>query len=148
MIEERDVEDVASFAELVRLVDVGHARGGCPARVVVEEDDCGGIRQQRFLDDSAVVDRGRLDGPDGDHLLGQRKVGRVEKEDPGLLVVEGPEVFPEESGCLGRSFDRGVGCVVCLLTTVAGMKKTLCGSLQTLTTSIRLEHRTMDYIIL
>lgn len=30
VIEERDVEDVAGLAELVRLVDVGYARGGSP----------------------------------------------------------------------------------------------------------------------
>ena len=121
MIEERDIEDVASLAELVRLVDVSNARDGCSARVVVEEDDSCGVRQQRFLDDPPVVDLGRLDGTDGNHLLGQREIGRVEKEDPGLLVIEGSEVFPEESGCLGRSFDRGVGCVVCLLLHFAAV---------------------------
>ena len=36
MIKERDIEDVASLAELVRLVDVSHARDGSSARVVVE----------------------------------------------------------------------------------------------------------------
>ena len=115
MIEERDIEDVAGLAKLVRLVDVSNARSRCSTRMVVEEDDRCGVRQQRFLDDPPVVDLGRLDGTDGNHLLGQRKIGRVEKEDPGLLAIEGSEVFPEESGCLGRSFDRGVGCVVCLL---------------------------------
>jgi len=39
VIEERDVEDVAGLPELVRLVDVSHARDGSPTRVVVEEDD-------------------------------------------------------------------------------------------------------------
>ena len=56
MIEEGDIEDVASLAELVRLVDVSHARDGSYARVVVEEDDSCGVRQQRFLDDPPVVD--------------------------------------------------------------------------------------------
>ena len=28
------------------------------------------------------------DGADGDHFLGQRKVGSVKEEDPGLLVVK------------------------------------------------------------
>ena len=36
MIEERDIEDIASFLELVRLVHVRGTRGGIPARVVVE----------------------------------------------------------------------------------------------------------------
>ena len=121
VIEERDVEDVAGLAELVRLVDVGHARGGSSARVVVEEDDSCGVSHQRFLDDAPVVDLGRLDGADGNHLLGQREIGRVEKEDPGLLVIEGSEVFSEESGCLSRSVDRGAQCVVCLLLHVAAV---------------------------
>ena len=119
MIEERDVEDVASFAELVRLVDVGDTRSGVPARMVVEEDDRGSVGHQRFLDDAPVVDLSRLDGADSNHLLCQREVGSVQEEDPGLLVVEGPEVFAQESCCLGRCFDRGVGCVVCLLLHVA-----------------------------
>ena len=121
VIEERDIEYVAGLAELVRLVDVGHARGGSSARVVVEEDDRCGVAHQRFLDDAPVVDLGRLDGSDGNHLLGQGQVGSIEEEDPGLLVIEDPEVFPEESGCLGRSFDRGVGCVVCLLLHVVAV---------------------------
>ena len=87
----------------------------------MEEDDSCGVRQQRFLDDPPVVDLGRLDGTDGNHLLGQREIGRVEKEDPGLLVIEGSEVFSEESGCLGRSFDRGAQCVVCLLLHFAAV---------------------------
>lgn len=36
VIEKRDIEDVASFLELVRLIHVGSTRGGIPARVVVE----------------------------------------------------------------------------------------------------------------
>ena len=32
-----------------------------------------------------------------------------------LLVIEVPEVFAQVTCCLGRCFDRGVGCVVCLL---------------------------------
>ena len=115
VIEKRDIEDVASFLELVRLVHVRGTRGGIPARVVVEEDDRGSVAHQRFLDDAPVVDLGRLDGSDGYHLLGQRKVGSVQEEDPGLLVVEVPEVFAQVSCGLGRRFDRGVGCVVGLL---------------------------------
>ena len=115
VIEERDIEDVASFAELVRLVDVGDTRSGVPARVVVEEDDRGSVGHQRFLDDASVVDLRRLDGSNGNHLLCQREVGSVQEEDPGLLVVERLEFFTQESCCLGRCFDRGVGCVVCLL---------------------------------
>ncbi len=90
VIEERDIEDVAGLAKLVRLVDVSNARSGSAARVVVEEDDRCGVRQQRFLDDPPVVDLGRLDGTDGNHLLSQWEIGRVEKEDPGLLVIEVP----------------------------------------------------------
>ncbi len=115
VIEERDIEDVASLAKLVRLVDVSNARSGSSARVIVEEDDRCGVRQQRFLDDAPVVDLGRLDGSDGYHLLGEREVGSIEEEDPGLLVIEVPEVFAQVTCCLGRCFDRGVGCVVCLL---------------------------------
>ena len=59
-------------------------------RAFVEENDRCGVSQQRFLDDSPVVNPGRLDGTDGNHLLGQREIGRVEKEDPGLLVIEVP----------------------------------------------------------
>ena len=72
VIEKRDIEDVASFLELVRLVHVRGTRGGIPARVVVEEDDRCSVAQERFLDDAPVVDLGRLDGADGNHLLGQR----------------------------------------------------------------------------
>ena len=115
VIEKRDVEDVASFLELVGLVHVRGTRGGIPARMVVEEDDCGSVAQQRFLDDASVVDLRRLDGSNGNHLLCQREVGSVQEEDPGLLVVERLEFFTQESCCLGRCFDRGVGCVVCLL---------------------------------
>ena len=115
VIEERDIEDVASLAKLVRLVDVSNARSGSSARVVVEEDDRCSVAQERFLDDAPVVDLGRLDGSDGYHLLGEREVGSIEEEDPGLLVIEVPEVFAQVTCCLGRCFDRGVGCVVCLL---------------------------------
>ena len=83
--------------------------------VVVEEDDRCSVAHQRFLDDAPVVDLGRLDGSDGYHLLGEREVGSIEEEDPGLLVIEVPEVFAQVTCCLGRCFDRGVGCVVCLL---------------------------------
>ena len=88
VIEKRDVEDVASFLELVRLVDVGDTRSGIAARVVVEEDDRSSVGHQRFFDDAPVIDLCRLDGADGDHLLCQRKVGSVQEEDPGLLVVK------------------------------------------------------------
>ena len=115
VIEKRDIEDVASFLELVRLIHVGSTRGGIPARVVVEEDNRGSVAKERFLDDASVVDLGRLDGADCNHLLGQREVGSIEEEDPGLLVIEVPEVFAQVTCCLGRCFDRGVGCVVCLL---------------------------------
>ena len=114
MIEERDIEDVASLAELVRLVYVSHARDGSSARVVVEEDDRRGVAHQRFLDDAPVIDLGRLNGSDGNHLLGQGQVGSIEEEDPGLLVIEIPEVFAQVSCGLGRCLDRGVGCVVTL----------------------------------
>ena len=115
VIEKLDIEDVAGSLEPLRLVDVGGTRNSRPARVVVEEDDRGGVRHERLFDDPAVVDRGRLERPDGDHLLGQRELGRIEEEEPGLLVIEGPEVFPEEPSCLGRCGDGSVGCVVCLL---------------------------------
>ena len=72
VIEKRDIEDVASLLELVGLVHVRGTRGGIPARVVVEEDDRGCVAEERFLDDAPVVDLGRLDGADGNHLLGQR----------------------------------------------------------------------------
>ena len=121
VIEERDVEDVAGLAELVRLVDVGHARGGSSARVVVEEDDRCGVAHHRFLDDAPVVDLGRLDGSDCNHLLGQRKIGRVEKEDSRLLVVEVPEVFSQVTCRLGRCFDRGEVIVVRLLIHLAAV---------------------------
>lgn len=65
VIKERDIEDVACLAELVCLVDVSHARYGSSARVVAEEDDRCGVRQQRFFVDPLVVDLGRLDGTDG-----------------------------------------------------------------------------------
>ncbi len=71
VIEERDVEDVSSLAKFVRLVDVSYARGGSSARVIVEEDDRRVVAHQRFLDDAPVIDLGRLDGSDGNHLLGQ-----------------------------------------------------------------------------
>lgn len=115
VIEKRDIEDVASFLELVGLVHVRGTRGGISARMVVEEDDRGSVAHQRFLDDASVVDLSRLDGSDCYHLLGQREVGSIEEEDPGLLVIEVPEVFAQVTCCLGRCFDRGVGCVVCLL---------------------------------
>ena len=115
VVEKRDIEDVASLLELVRLVHVRGTRGGIPARVVVEEDDRGCVAEERFLDDAPVVDLRRLDGSDGNHLLGQRKVGSIQEEDPGLLVIEVTEVFAQVTCCLGRCFDRGVGCVVCLL---------------------------------
>ena len=115
VIEKRDIEDVASFLELVRLIHVGSTRGGIPARVVVEEDDSGCVAEDCFLDDAPVVDLRRLDGSDGNHLLGQWKVGSIQEEDPGLLVIEVTEVFAQVTCCLGRCFDRGVGCVVCLL---------------------------------
>ena len=102
VIEERDIEDVASLAELVRLVYVSHARDGSSARVVVEEDDRRGVAHQRFLDDAPVIDLGRLNGSDGNHLLGQGQVGSIEEEDPGLLVIEIPEVFAQVSCGLGR----------------------------------------------
>ncbi len=121
VIEERDVEDVAGLAELVRLVDVGHARSGSSARVVVEEDDRCGVRQLRFLDDPPVIDLGRLDGTDGNHLLGQGLVGSIEEEDPGLLVIEIPEVFAQVSCGLSRCFDRGEVIVVRLLIHLAAV---------------------------
>lgn len=71
VIEERDVEDVASFAKFVRLVDASYALGWSSARVIVEEDDRRVVAHQRFLDDAPVIDLGRLDGSDGNHLLGQ-----------------------------------------------------------------------------
>ncbi len=109
VIEKRDIEDVASFLELVSLVHVRGTRGGIPARGVVEEDDRGSVAEDRFLDDASVVDLGRLDGTDGNHLLGQREVGSVQEEDPGLLVIEVTEVFAQVACCLGRCFDRVSG---------------------------------------
>jgi len=90
VIEKRNIEDVASLLELVRLVHVRGTRSGIPARVVVEEDDCGCVAEERLLDDAPVVDLGRLDGTDGYHLLGQRQVGSIEEENPGLLMIEVP----------------------------------------------------------
>ncbi len=75
VIEERDVKDGASFAKLVRLVDVRDTRIGDPTRVVVEEDDRSCVAHQRFFYDAPVVDLRRLDGADGNHLLSQRKIG-------------------------------------------------------------------------
>ena len=121
VIEERDIEYVAGLAELVRLVDVGHARGGSSARVVVEEDDRCGVAHQRFLDDAPVVDLGRLDGSDGNHLLGQGQVGSIEEENPGLLVIEIPEVFAQVSCGLSRCFDWGEIIVVRLLILFAAV---------------------------
>lgn len=115
VIEKLDIEDVTGSLEPLRLVDVGDTRDNRPTRVVVEEDDRRGVRQKGLLDDAPVVDRSGLQCPDNDHLLGQRELGRVEKEDPGLLVIEGPEVFLEEPGCLGRCGDGSVGCEVSLL---------------------------------
>ncbi len=100
---------IASFLELVRVV---YVRGtGCwiPALVFVEEDDRGCVAEERFLDDAPMVDLGRLDGSDGYHLLGEREVGSIEEEDPGLLVIEVTEVFSQVTCCLGRCFDRGAG---------------------------------------
>ena len=88
VIEKRDVEDVASFLELVRLVDVGDTRSGISARVIVEEDDRCSVAEERFFDDAPVVDLRRLDGADCDHFLSQWKVGAIQEEDPGLLVVK------------------------------------------------------------
>ena len=88
VIEKRDIEDVASFLELVRLVDVGDTRSGISARVIVEEDDRCSVAEERFLDDAPLVDLRRLDGADCDHFLGQWKVGAIQEEDPGLLVVK------------------------------------------------------------
>ena len=121
MIEERDVEDVAGLAELVRLVDVSYARGGSSARVVVEEDDRCGVAHQRFLDDPPVVDLGRLDGSDGNHLLGQGQVGSIEEEDPGLLMIEVPQVFAQVTCGLSRCFDRGEVIVVRFLIHLAAV---------------------------
>ena len=40
-------------------------------------------------------------------------MGSIQEEDPGLLVIEVTEVFAQVACCLGRCFDRGVGCVEC-----------------------------------
>ena len=67
---------------------------------LVEEDDRGCVAEERLLDDAPVVDLCRLDGSDGNHLLGQRKVGSIQEEDPGLLVIEITEVFAQVTCCL------------------------------------------------
>ena len=79
VIEKLDIEDVAGSLEPLRLVDVGDTRNSRPARVVVEENYCGGVRQEGLLDDAPVVDRSGLQCPDGDHLLGQREIGQLRR---------------------------------------------------------------------
>ena len=77
----------------------------------MKEGYCGIVAEERFLAD-AVVNLLRFDGADGNHLFRQQKVGSVQEEDPGLLVIEVTEIFTQMACCLGGCFDRGVGCVV------------------------------------
>ena len=89
MIQEGDIEEVAGVAQLLGLLDVCTARSWITARMVVEEDNRRGVAVERFFDDAPVVYRRGHDCPDGDHLLGQRHIGRIEEENPRFLVVRG-----------------------------------------------------------
>src|SRR5262245_48927192 len=113
VIEKPDAENIARLSESRRERDVLRRRLCYATRVVVADDDRGGVRDDRWLEDLAGMNDQGSQRSDRDDANADHPMLGIEERDGHLLAVEAFEERPEElrRGCGAAEGSGLVGVV-------------------------------------
>ncbi len=99
---ERDAEEVAGVAKAAGDGKVGTRRGRIAGRVVVRDDDAGGVVTDSGFEDLARMDEAFVEGTDRDGLTADFLTPTVEIEDDEVFLLTPPDIFHPLPDVLGR----------------------------------------------
>ena len=107
MTEEPQADNPRGLGHTLGRLDVGVARLGISARVVVGERECTAVAAQRRVEDLPDRHRSPIHRALRHHKDSQRTIRGVTRDDEHLLAAEAAELALRDRRDIGRSTDDG-----------------------------------------